>query len=46
VLGPLEGYRDILHGVIVVATLLVSPRGLLGGLAGMAMRARPAPAKG
>jgi branched-chain amino acid transport system permease protein len=41
VLGPLEGYKDILHGLIVVATLLVSPRGLLGGLAEMAVRVRP-----
>jgi branched-chain amino acid transport system permease protein len=42
VLGPLEGYKDILHGLIVVAALLVSPRGLLGGLAEMAVRVRPA----
>jgi branched-chain amino acid transport system permease protein len=46
VLGPLEGYKEILHGLIVVGSLLVSPRGLLAGTAELALRARPSPAKG
>ena len=32
VLGPLEEYKDILHGLIVVGVLLVLPRGLLAGI--------------
>jgi branched-chain amino acid transport system permease protein len=32
VLGPLEDYKEILHGLIVVAVLLVLPRGLVAGL--------------
>lgn len=35
-LGPLEGYKDILHGLLVVAVLLILPRGLLTGLADLA----------
>jgi branched-chain amino acid transport system permease protein len=43
ILGPLEGLKDILYGGIVVATLLVSPRGLLAGLGELAaVRLRPA----
>jgi branched-chain amino acid transport system permease protein len=32
VLGPLEDYKEILHGLIVVVVLLILPRGLLAGL--------------
>jgi branched-chain amino acid transport system permease protein len=32
ILGPLEEYKDILHGLLVVGILLVTPRGLLAGL--------------
>jgi branched-chain amino acid transport system permease protein len=32
VLGPLEDYKEILHGLIVVVVLLVLPRGLVVGL--------------
>ena len=32
VLGPLEDYKDIFHGLIVVVVLLILPRGLLAGL--------------
>jgi branched-chain amino acid transport system permease protein len=35
-LGPLEEYKDILHGLIVVVVLLVLPRGLLAGLVDLA----------
>ena len=35
-LGPLEGYKDILHGALVVVVLLILPRGLLTGLADLA----------
>ena len=35
-LGPLEDYKDILHGLIVVVVLLVLPRGLLAGLVDLA----------
>jgi branched-chain amino acid transport system permease protein len=31
-LGPLEDYKEILHGLIVVVVLLVLPRGLLAGI--------------
>jgi branched-chain amino acid transport system permease protein len=32
ILGPLEEYKDILHGLLVVGILLVTPRGLLAGI--------------
>ena len=32
VLGPLEDYKEILHGLIVVVVLLILPRGLVAGL--------------
>jgi branched-chain amino acid transport system permease protein len=35
-LGPLEDYKDIFHGLIVVVVLLVLPRGLLAGLVDLA----------
>jgi branched-chain amino acid transport system permease protein len=35
-LGPLEDYKEILHGLIVVVVLLVLPRGLLAGLVDLA----------
>jgi branched-chain amino acid transport system permease protein len=35
-LGPLEDYKDILHGLIVVVVLLVLPRGLIAGLVDLA----------
>jgi len=35
-LGPLEDYKDILHGLIVVVVLLVLPRGLLAGIVDLA----------
>jgi len=31
VLGPLEDYKEILHGLIVVVVLLILPRGLVAG---------------
>lgn len=36
VLGALEDYKDILHGLIVVVVLLILPRGLLVGLVDVA----------
>ena len=36
VLGPLEEYKEILYGLIVVGILLVSPRGLFADLAELA----------
>ncbi|RPI09449.1 MAG: branched-chain amino acid ABC transporter permease [Zetaproteobacteria bacterium] len=36
VLGPLEDYKEILHGLIVVVVLLILPRGLVAGLADLA----------
>jgi branched-chain amino acid transport system permease protein len=38
-LGPLEEYKEILHGLLVVVVLLILPRGLVTGLADLA-RAR------
>ena len=35
-LGPLEDYKDILYGLIVVVVLLVLPRGLLAGIVDLA----------
>lgn len=35
-LGPLEDYKDILHGLIVVVVLLILPRGLLAGIVDLA----------
>ncbi len=35
-LGPLEDSKDVIHGLIVVAILLVLPRGLLAGLVTLA----------
>jgi branched-chain amino acid transport system permease protein len=35
-LGPLEEYKDILHGLIVVVVLLMLPRGLLAGIVDLA----------
>lgn len=35
-LGPLEEYKDILHGLVVVGVLLLTPRGLLAGLGRLA----------
>ncbi len=35
-LGPLQDYKDILYGLIVVVVLLVLPRGLLAGLVDLA----------
>jgi branched-chain amino acid transport system permease protein len=35
-LGPLEDYKEILHGLIVVVVLLVLPRGLLAGIVDLA----------
>ena len=35
-LGPLQDYKDILYGLIVVAVLLALPRGLLAGLVALA----------
>jgi branched-chain amino acid transport system permease protein len=35
-LGPLEEYKDILHGLLVVGVLLLTPRGLLSGLGRLA----------
>ena len=36
VLGPLEDYKEILHGLIVVVVLLILPRGLVAGLVDLA----------
>jgi branched-chain amino acid transport system permease protein len=36
VLGPLEDYKEILHGLVVVVVLLILPRGLVAGLADLA----------
>jgi branched-chain amino acid transport system permease protein len=35
-LGPLEDYKDILYGLIVVVVLLIVPRGLVSGLVELA----------
>jgi branched-chain amino acid transport system permease protein len=35
-LGPLEDYKDIIHGLIVVAILLLLPRGLVADIVGLA----------
>jgi branched-chain amino acid transport system permease protein len=35
-LGPLEDYKDILYGLIVVVVLLALPRGLLAGIVDLA----------
>jgi branched-chain amino acid transport system permease protein len=41
-LGPLEGYREMIYGGIVVAILLVLPRGPFAALAEWSRRLRPA----
>jgi len=35
-LGPLEDSKEIIHGLIVVAVLLILPRGFLAGIADLA----------
>lgn len=35
-LGPFEGYKEILHGLIVVVVLLVLPRGFVAGVVDLA----------
>jgi branched-chain amino acid transport system permease protein len=35
-LGPFEGYKEILHGLIVVVVLLVLPRGFVAGVVELA----------
>ncbi len=35
-LGPLEAYKEIIHGLILVGILLVLPRGLVADMAGLA----------
>jgi branched-chain amino acid transport system permease protein len=35
-LGPLEGFKEIIHGLIVVGVLLILPRGLFAELVELA----------